>query len=144
VRPGACLNLPGEDGARSERRPYGYTGCLRELTTELVEHVRERCRCEYGDRPPLRLSRADDGAETQCRKDQEPFGHLTFSFLDMSLLPYRCPEQQRCATWWPPLAALDRNPPIRSACMARPVVRLRIDFAPGRALGPGKIGLLAA
>jgi molybdate transport system regulatory protein len=28
--------------------------------------------------------------------------------------------------------------------MTRPVVRLRIDFAPGRALGPGKVGLLAA
>ena len=28
--------------------------------------------------------------------------------------------------------------------MPRPAVRLRIDFAPGRALGPGKIDLLAA
>lgn len=28
--------------------------------------------------------------------------------------------------------------------MTRPVIRLRIDFAPGRALGPGKVGLLAA
>jgi len=28
--------------------------------------------------------------------------------------------------------------------LARPKVRLRIDFAPGRALGPGKIGLLEA
>ena len=28
--------------------------------------------------------------------------------------------------------------------MKRPVVRLRIDFAPGRALGPGKVGLLEA
>src|SRR5262245_34767524 len=28
--------------------------------------------------------------------------------------------------------------------MSRPVVRLRIDFAPGSALGPGKVGLLEA
>jgi molybdate transport system regulatory protein len=32
----------------------------------------------------------------------------------------------------------------RASAMARSLVRLRIDFAPGRALGPGKVGLLEA